>query len=175
MPESLRKRLEQTLRDALPANDNTVKQGFPLALLIIVSGLALLAVILSPKTNIEHSYNSTTTLITTPQLTAWRDLSDTQQQEYLADMFILFPELLDIPNPRKYDRARVWLQAQGIHHPNIRDLFSSGGRVDVTIDGVTYTDAPAVYGTLAEAWPMIKNKQVNTQTTFQHLRSNHHE
>lgn len=62
----------------------------------------------------------------------WRDVTLSHRQTLQAQIFILFPEVLE----SKFDRASLWLcTTHGILNSHMRDTFTAGGTIK-TADGV---------------------------------------
>lgn len=64
----------------------------------------------------------------------WNNLSKQEQHYYVCFGFCLFPELLG-NSMDKFNRFALWLSTQkAVVCPNVRDLFSAGGRVDIVLE-----------------------------------------
>ena len=63
--------------------------------------------------------------VSSPILRLWNTLADGEQKYNIVQGFIRFPEIFK----GKYERFVLWLAAQGIIIPNVRDLFSAGGKI----------------------------------------------
>ncbi len=83
----------------------------------------------------------------------WQDLSSTERADLVAQMLVLFPEVVS----GKYGKAALWLAgAKGIVCTNIRDLFSAGGKVR-TVDGQALNaHLPRVVKTLRDKFVKIR-------------------
>lgn len=73
------------------------------------------------------------------------DLSIKEQYECFGYGLAHFPELLG-SNSTKYKRFSVWLATeQSIVSPALRDDFSAGGRVDLSVNGSAYKELPQIF------------------------------
>lgn len=67
-------------------------------------------------------------------------ISSLSKDEYaclIAEGIILFPSIVSNNSRAKYEDFAMWMASEkGIVSPNIRDIFSAGGRVE--IDGISY-------------------------------------
>lgn len=71
----------------------------------------------------------------------FKDQSDEDKVKIRARMFVLFPEVFCGDNHVKYKRAALWLCSRnGLICPNMRDIFSAGGKVK-TIGNQKFEDA----------------------------------
>ncbi len=60
----------------------------------------------------------------------FKDQPDEDKVKIRARLFVLFPEVFSGANQVKYKRAALWLCSRnGLICPNMRDIFSSGGKV----------------------------------------------
>lgn len=68
---------------------------------------------------------------------------------------IYFPELF-ANRSDKFNRVAIWLATrQSIVCPNIRDLFTAGGKVDIFIGSKTYEKVPRIFLNLFNNLPLI--------------------
>ncbi len=66
--------------------------------------------------------------------TDWSKLDRKRRSILAAQSFVFFPEIFS--NRRdKYHRVESWLSSKGILTANVRDIFSSGGRRTIVING----------------------------------------
>lgn len=73
-----------------------------------------------------------------------------------GQLFAFFPELFS-NSSKKYERIPAYLASQhGVVMPNVRDLFSAGGQVEVTHDGQTFR-VPQVVGELLRLAPRVRD------------------
>ena len=82
-----------------------------------------------------------------PTVRLWTALSKEEKERYIIQGYVLFPELFDLKNPKKYNRYALWLATQkGIVNTNVRDGFSAGGQVSMRTAGGIEVKVPAVFG-----------------------------
>lgn len=63
---------------------------------------------------------------------------------------VFFPEVFG-NNSDKFNRLALWLVTdQSIVCPNIRDVFTAGGRADLTVNDVNYFSVPRIFKHLYE-------------------------
>ena len=89
----------------------------------------------------------------------WNSIPAHEKLHLRALCLILFPELLTPKSSwTKYNNASLWLCSRyQIVHPNIRDVFSAGGRI-TTADGVELMrPVSKIYRTIVSSAPMIKH------------------
>lgn len=87
----------------------------------------------------------------------WNCLSIEEKKRLTAQCMVLFPSVLS-PNPSqtKYNEATLWLCSyHQVVTPNIRDIFSSGGRSVYGLNTNVY-QIPAVYRKVKEHIDIIK-------------------
>ena len=86
----------------------------------------------------------------------WSSLSPQEKQKYQIKGFIFFPELLSNRSD-KFNRMAVWLATQeGVVCPNLRDIFSAGGKECITKNGESYPGVSKVIGKLYRELSAIK-------------------
>lgn len=66
------------------------------------------------------------------KLRFWTDLEEHEKRDKRARMMILFPEVFQERCKNQYRRASIWLYNHYIINPSMRDVFSAGGRSDVS-------------------------------------------
>lgn len=104
--------------------------------------------------------------VTSPVLTMWNAVSKPSQQLLIIWGLCLFPELVDGKRNTKYNRFSFWLVTdRGIIPHALRDNFSSGGQVDININGKIYNGQPKVLNLLNENKEIIKKtiKKMDSQ------------
>lgn len=90
-------------------------------------------------------------------LTMWNVLDKQKQNELIVQGLCQFPELIDGDKRTKYNRMSFWLVMEhGIIPHALRDKFSSGGKVDITVNGEPYRRQPQVLNLLNENKKIIK-------------------
>jgi len=92
----------------------------------------------------------------------WSNLTLKGKKEIIAKAFTYFPELLSNSND-KFSRLAVWLiTTQGIVCPNLRDVFTSGGTIDVITANRIYYKTPRILYNLFKQIDNIKNILIDT-------------
>lgn len=81
-----------------------------------------------------------------PIIKPFRRLSKDDQNKFVAECFVLFPEILGPVSNTKYEKAATYLITEyNAVHASLRDSFSAGGKVDLQINGITLRQIPQVY------------------------------
>lgn len=76
------------------------------------------------------------------------DLSTCEQSELLGCCFAHFPEVFS-NSPQKFQRSAMWLVTdKSVVSPSLRDSFTAGGKVDITLYGATYENLPQIFNNL---------------------------
>lgn len=85
-----------------------------------------------------------------PIVKLWNHLNDDERRTIKNEALARFPEIFG--NSRtKYNNLASWLAAKhGVVAPSLRDSFSAGGQVVITIGGKKYEDLPQVFTHLKE-------------------------
>ena len=85
----------------------------------------------------------------------WGNLS-TSEKNYLRDKaMVYFPELFS-SSSTKFGRIAIWLTTrEAVVCPNIRDLFTAGGKSDYSIGGEVHHNVPRVLFNLFSKIPLI--------------------
>ena len=101
-------------------------------------------------------------LVAPPTIKLWGTLSKELKDEYRAQGYALFPEVLT----SKYDRYALWLVSNcGIVDTHIRDQFSSGGQTNIiTING-SFEKMPAAFGRIYTHRELIAETIINTNSS----------
>lgn len=100
------------------------------------------------------SDGSTEDMTTSINVGFWKDLPLDAKQLYQAQIFILFPEVLN----SDYDKASLWLcTTKGVLHSHIRDTFTAGGTVKIINGKAILKPLPQIYKKLVNLAPIIKN------------------
>lgn len=90
----------------------------------------------------------------------WNNLSANEKIELKLKAMVFFPEVVSNRND-KFGRLAIWLVTQeGVVCPNVRDLFTAGGKSNLLIGRKTYRNVPRMILTLIQNLPRI------TETIF---------
>lgn len=82
---------------------------------------------------------------TSAKVRLWKTLTADEKHDFIISAYILFPEILGNA-PDKYDNFSLWLVSNyGVVSTSMRDSFSAGGRVPVTVHNKVYDLSRAVY------------------------------
>ena len=85
----------------------------------------------------------------------WNNLPQNEKQELKNSSMIFFPELFGSRSD-KFNRVAIWLATRkSIVCPNIRDLFTAGGKVDIIIGTKKYDRVPRIFLNLFQNLPQI--------------------
>lgn len=80
----------------------------------------------------------------------WNNLSLKEKQEAKNKSMVYFPELFSNNND-KFGRLAIWLVTrQGVVCPNVRDLFTAGGKGKFVVKTKVYENIPRIFLTLFE-------------------------
>lgn len=82
--------------------------------------------------NIEREEERLAGVLLNTKLRFWTDLTESEKRDKRARMMILFPEVFQGRSKNQYRKASVWLYNHYIINPSMRDVFSAGGRSDVS-------------------------------------------
>jgi hypothetical protein len=75
----------------------------------------------------------------------WNNLSLKEKQDLKIKAMIYFPELFS-NNSNKFGRLAIWLiTREAVVCPNIRDLFTAGGKADFILNGVLLKNSPRIF------------------------------
>lgn len=75
----------------------------------------------------------------------WNNLSLIEKQELKIRAMVYFPELFGNKSD-KFGRLAIWLVTrEGIICPNVRDLFTAGGKRDYSIGNIIYPQVPRIF------------------------------
>lgn len=95
----------------------------------------------------------------------WNNLTSDEKLELKVKALTFFPELLSNSND-KFGRLAIWLiTKEGVVCPNVRDLFTAGGKSDLLIGGKTYKNVPRIFVTLIQNLPDIAKIIFKTKAT----------
>ena len=102
---------------------------------------------------LEQDISKSTSLI----IRLWNNLSIIERTNYMVKGFCLFPELVS-NRPDKFNRFAIWLStSEGIICPNVRDIYTSGGKKSILINKKNYTDNSQIIFRLLNNIDEIKN------------------
>lgn len=74
----------------------------------------------------------------------WNSLSKHEKDEFIIKGLTYFPEILG-NRQTKFDKFTLWLSVkQRVICPNVRDLFTAGGKGDILLNGSLLTNLPKV-------------------------------
>ena len=92
-----------------------------------------------------------------PTVRLWSTCSH-EEKEYLTVYgYLLFPEVLSVSGPKKYNRYALWLATQkGILNTNVRDGFSAGGKCLLRTVGGVEVSMPAAFGRIKKYKHLIE-------------------
>ena len=80
----------------------------------------------------------------------WNNLSIREKQELKNKSMVYFPELFSNNND-KFGRLAIWLVTrEGVVCPNVRDIFTAGGKGKMIIETKSYENIPRIFLTLFE-------------------------
>ena len=76
------------------------------------------------------------------------DLNDDEQAELIGYCFAHFPEIFS-SSSKKFHRCAMWLVTErSVVAPSLRDSFTAGGRVDISLYGASYENIPQIFNNL---------------------------
>lgn len=85
----------------------------------------------------------------------WNNLEKTEKLELKNRAMVYFPELFGNSND-KFGRLAIWLTTrEAVVCPNVRDLFTAGGKSDMIIAKELYQKVPRIFLNLFENIPYI--------------------
>lgn len=94
----------------------------------------------------KNGSNKSTSLV----VKIWNTLSSDERKAIMIKSMVFFPEVFG-NNSDKFNRLALWLVTdQSIVCPNIRDVFTAGGRADLTVNDVNYFSVPRIFKHLYE-------------------------
>lgn len=74
----------------------------------------------------------------------WNSLTHKEKEEFIIKGYSFFPEILG-KQQSKFDKFTLWLSVQKrIICPNVRDLFTAGGRENIIVENISLTSLPKV-------------------------------
>ena len=95
--------------------------------------------------------------IVSPTVKLFKYLSQEKKRDIRYQALALFPQLFG-NSQNKYSNVATWLAARyGVVNPNLRDVFSAGGRVTLYIENKSFTNLPKIFEHLYDGRQKIKN------------------
>lgn len=95
----------------------------------------------------------------------WNSLDRKERQELTDRAMVYFPEVFSNRGD-KYASLAVWLiTKESVVCPNVRDMFTSGGKADYTIKNQTFKDIPRIYINLFKNIDRVLEILLNTSST----------
>ncbi len=92
----------------------------------------------------------------------WNNLASREKQELKNRAMVYFPELFG-NSSEKYGRLAIWLVTrEAVVCPNIRDLFTAGGKSDYVIGKKVYQKVPRIFLNLFDNMPNIVETLIQT-------------
>jgi len=92
----------------------------------------------------------------------WNNLSNSEQQNLKVRGMAYFPEIFGNSSD-KFGRLALWfVTSESVVCPNVRDLFTAGGKDIYAIKGKVYHDIPRVFMNLFENLPQIIETIIST-------------
>lgn len=93
----------------------------------------------------------------------WNNLETIEKNKIRISVMSFFPEIFGNDNRNKFNRLPAWLVT---HHSvvckNVRDLFTAGGKSDVTVGVKIYKNIPRILATLIHHLPSIVEVIIRT-------------
>lgn len=92
-----------------------------------------------------------------PTVKLWSALSPYEKEELIVHGYVLFPEIVRVGSPKKYNRYALWLVTQqGVVNTNVRDGFSAGGKKPMRTDAGINVLMPAAFKRIQDHHRLIK-------------------
>lgn len=86
----------------------------------------------------------------------WGNLPSSKKAELRVEAISLFPQIFG-QHTKKYAKLATWLVAKhGVVAPSLRDTFTAGGKISLTVNNQTYANLPKIYFHLQENSAAIK-------------------
>lgn len=91
-------------------------------------------------------------------------LDRSEQIDIRAYAFVHYPEILG-SSPVKYKNFAIWLVTEkSVVMPSLRDIFTGGGRKDISCSTQTYANMPRILTSLRECIPQFLNCMVDADS-----------
>jgi hypothetical protein len=101
--------------------------------------------------DVEHA------TVDSPMIKNFNSIAATDKADIIAELMVIFPEIFS-KSTQKYERIPAYLTTKhSIVSSNLRDVFSAGGAIRVTIDGKHHT-LPHIAGLLMDTSEKIKTQ-----------------
>lgn len=85
----------------------------------------------------------------------WNTLSNCEKETLKIQGFALFPCIFQ-KNNHKFDKLSLWLAYRhGVVSSSLRDNFSAGGQINMTINGHYYNNVPRIYCNLKKVFSEV--------------------
>lgn len=95
----------------------------------------------------------------------WNNLSLIERQELKTRSMVYFPELFG-NSIDKFGRVAIWLVTrEAVVCPNVRDLYTAGGKVNLSIKNKTYQNVPRIFLNLFNTIPEIVETILQTSSS----------
>lgn len=95
----------------------------------------------------------------------WKNIGREKQKEIITKIMVYFTEIFGNNSRKKFERIPAWLVTrEGIVTPNIRDLFSSGGKSDLLVGNKLYKDIPRIFLNLFNSLTLVI--EIIAQTSY---------
>lgn len=93
--------------------------------------------------------------VVSPVVKLFNTLPIQDKDNLIIEALALFPELLG-KSSSKYSNVATWLAARhGVVNPSLRDVFSAGGRVSISINNRLFNNMPRILGHLNDYFTKI--------------------
>lgn len=112
--------------------------------------------LLKPNESLWWAGNDPDSVSVTPTIRLWSTLDKEEKDKLRIMGFVLFPEILDKRNGSKYDRFSIWMMTyKGVVCKSARDIFSSGGQVEILTKDNCRLKMPAAFGRIGKYADLI--------------------
>lgn len=97
-----------------------------------------------------------------PKIMIWDSVSYEHRKNLIAQSIVFFPEIFG-KSQDKFSKVALWLTSEYcIVSPNLRDNFTAGGKVDISVSNVVYERLPQLFKKVVDNVSYIKNLLQNT-------------
>lgn len=95
----------------------------------------------------------------------WKNIDKERQREIISRIMVYFIEIFGNNGKKKFERIPAWLVTrEGVVTPNIRDLFTAGGKGQILIGKKTYKNIPRIFLNLFDNLIFIIETITNTSS-----------